>query len=411
MASLYRKPVFVNDPKSGQKTKILSAKWWGQYIDASGRLRRKPLATDKTAAMAMLNALVKTVEREKAGLITPVDRQSQRPLQDHLKDFKKYKTNRGISKRQIDEALRQLTRIVAECKWTRLNDISASQLLEFLGKLKQDGRGVQTCNHYLQAAKQFTRWLVRDQRFAVDPLTHLSKQNTAVDRRHDRRPLSMDEFQRVLAAAQNGKQVEGIAEPDRRLLYMLAGWTGFRRGELGSLTKSSFQFTAEPPTVTVAANYSKRRRQDSQILHPDLVRELELWLETKPKLEPKDLLFPISDSVPGGTQRKTSKMIRRDLAQARKTWLKEAADDAEHKLREKSDFLLSKNHDGLFADFHAIRHFFITNLERAGISPKMAQTLARHSDIRLTLGVYTHVGVKECYLAIGNLPSPVGKVG
>jgi len=164
-------------------------------------------------------------------------------------------------------------------------------------------------------------------------------------------------------------------------------------------------------TVTVAANYSKRRRQDSQILHPDLVRELELWLETKPKLEPKDLLFPISDSMPGGTQRKTSKMIRRDLAQARKDWLMEAADDAERKKREKSDFLLSENHEGLFADFHAIRHFFITNLERAGISPKMAQTLARHSEIRLTLGVYTHVGVKECHLAIGNLPSPVGKAG
>ena len=50
-------------------------------------------------------------------------------------------------------------------------------------------------------------------------------------------------------------------------------------------------------------------------------------------------------------------------------------------------------------------------MKKVGIQPKLAQSLARHSDIRLTLGVYTHVGVKECYLAIGNLPSPVGKVG
>jgi hypothetical protein len=34
-------------------------------------------------------------------------------------------------------------------------------------------------------------------------------------------------------------------------------------------------------------------------------------------------------------------------------------------------------------------------LERAGISPKMAQVLARHSDIRLTLGVYTHVELHD----------------
>ncbi len=62
-----------------------------------------------------------------------------------------------------------------------------------------------------------------------------------------------------------------------------------------------------------------------------------------------------------------------------------------------------------------MRHLFITNLERAGISPKMAQTLARHSDIRLTLGVYTHIEIHDCTLAIQSLPAPPdganGKVG
>jgi hypothetical protein len=62
--------------------------------------------------------------------------------------------------------------------------------------------------------------------------------------------------------------------------------------------------------------------------------------------------------------------------------------------------------DGLFADFHSNRHMFITSLERAGLSPKMAQTLARHSDVRLTLGVYTHVGLHDQTTAIGSLPAP-----
>jgi integrase len=63
---------------------------------------------------------------------------------------------------------------------------------------------------------------------------------------------------------------------------------------------------------------------------------------------------------------------------------------------------------GLYADFHSMRHLFITSLERAGVSPKMAQTLARHSDIRLTLGLYTHVELPDRTVAIGSLPGPPG---
>lgn len=67
---------------------------------------------------------------------------------------------------------------------------------------------------------------------------------------------------------------------------------------------------------------------------------------------------------------------------------------------------LPGNHAGLYADFHSLRHFFITSLERAGVSPKMAQTLARHSDIRLTLGIYTHVGLHDQTAAIEGLRGP-----
>jgi hypothetical protein len=36
----------------------------------------------------------------------------------------------------------------------------------------------------------------------------------------------------------------------------------------------------------------------------------------------------------------------------------------------------------------------------------MAQTLARHSDIRLTMGVYTHVELSDRTAAIESLPRP-----
>ena len=56
-------------------------KWWGQYKDALGRLKRVPLAIDKLSAQAKLNELVKKVEREMAGLVDPTDEQRKRPMQ------------------------------------------------------------------------------------------------------------------------------------------------------------------------------------------------------------------------------------------------------------------------------------------------------------------------------------------
>lgn len=68
MASLYRKPIFVADPVTGEKIRKTAPKWWGRYRDATGRERRVPLAKDKAASQALLNQLVRESEREKSGL-------------------------------------------------------------------------------------------------------------------------------------------------------------------------------------------------------------------------------------------------------------------------------------------------------------------------------------------------------
>ncbi len=171
------------------------------------------------------------------------------------------------------------------------------------------GRSVQTRNHYLKSVKSFTRWLVRDRRTLAD-LAHVSRLNVATDRRHDRRALSPEEFRRLLDAARNGKRVQAMSGPDRAMMYALAAWTGFRKGEIGSLTLQSLDLDGDPPTATVAAAYSKRRRKDTQILHPELVKQLREWIATKPDLKPTDLLFRISNRVPGGADGKTHLMIK-----------------------------------------------------------------------------------------------------
>jgi integrase len=90
-------------------------------------------------------------------------------------------------------------------------------------------------------------------------------------------------------------------------------------------------------------------------------------------------------------------------------WFRAMANTPWRPWRESSDFLAYRNHAGLYADFHSCRHLFTTSLERVGIRPKLAQTLARHSDVRLTLGVYTHVDLSDQTAAIATLPGPPGE--
>ena len=405
MASLYKKPIVSIDPVSGKKTKRHSKKWWGRYRDVDGSEKRVPLATDKKAAQAMLNELVVKVERIVAGLIDPAEEHLTRPLERHLDDFHAYLRAKGNSRSHSNQTVRYSRKLARDAGFTFIGDISGAQVQEFLAKLKAKGKSISTCNHYLRAFKGFARWLVREQRTSENRLAHVGFLNEKLDRRHDRRALRADELARVIEAARSGGSIEGVLGPDRAMMYVLGAWTGFRKGEIGSLTLKSFCLDGTPATVTVAACYSKRKRTDTQALHPDVVRLFNEWMATKKDLQPDDILFPVSRKV-SGTERKTAKMMKLDLAAARKKWIEEGETDGERERRESSDFLKYCNAAGRYADFHATRHTFISNLSRCGVRPKLAQSLARHSDINLTMQVYSHVELEDQNAAIAAMPGP-----
>ena len=50
-----------------------------------------------------------------------------------------------------------------------------------------------------------------------------------------------------------------------------------------------------------------------------------------------------------------------------------------------------RDDSGRVVDFHALKHTFISNLERHGVHPKTAQNLARHGSISLTMDCYSHM--------------------
>jgi integrase len=65
--------------------------------------------------------------------------------------------------------------------------------------------------------------------------------------------------------------------------------------------------------------------------------------------------------------------------------------------------------DGRFFDFHALRGQFISLLAASGVHPKVAQVLARHSTINLTMEYYTHLDVFDVAGALDKLPRIAGQ--
>ena len=100
----------------------------------------------------------------------------------------------------------------------------------------------------------------------------------------------------------------------------------------------------------------------------------------------------------------TAEMIRFDLANARAAWLAEAATPDELGERQRSTFLCQTDEAGFVFDFHALRHTFITNPVRSGVHPNIAQQLARHSTITLTMDHYSHVDRDEQHCGLSKLP-------
>ncbi len=64
----------------------------------------------------------------------------------------------------------------------------------------------------------------------------------------------------------------------------------------------------------------------------------------------------------------------------------------------------NRDDHGRVVDFHALRTTFGTNLVRCGVHPKLAQDLMGHSDINLTMQLYTHTLIEERSVATDKLP-------
>jgi len=418
MAHLFRKQItrYVGPsgkrcPKEAPDAKRVdekSSKWYGRLRSPDGIVREVPLFKDKTASRQRLAELERKAEQSDSGLLDPFEDSRNQPLADHLAAFRQHLESKGNSEQHVALTVARCEAAFSGCGFKLLGQLDADKVANWLKQRRDDGLGVATSNHHLGAVKSFGNWLVKARRLERNPFTHLSKLNGKVDVRVERRALESDELARLIDATEHSQQTfRGLTGSDRAALYTLATMTGLRANELASLTALSFDFQANPPTVTVEAVNEKSGRGATLPLHPFAADKVATWLKSRPQASAAPTIKPLVESLwPGTWSKKAAEMFRRDLDEARSIWLAEVEKiAAEHQQRTESKFLKPENANGEVADFHALRHTFITMLASSGVHPKVAQVLARHSTITLTMDRYSHTRLLDLNTAVANLPS------
>ena len=123
--------------------------------------------------------------------------------------------------------------------------------------------------------------------------------------------------------------------------------------------------------VTVEGGYTKNGQTAIQPLPTSIIPRLRQFLAGK-----------TGQLWPGTWRERAAKMLRADLAAAGIPY---------------------RTEDG-YADFHCLRHSYVSMLAANGTPIKTAMELARHSDVNLTMAVYSHASLHDVAGAVERLP-------
>ena len=431
--------------KDGTRILIEAKKWYIEFRNPHTRMvERVPGYADRKATEVKAGELERRASRKAEGMIDPHEDQLCRPLREHLDDFRCELESRGNVPRYVVDSVTQIHALLDGCEFRFISDFSASRVMSWLQSLRNPGaqppalvagkdwftvaetcavlrmkRGTiaafvkrhrlsaqgngkarqfpratieaiqdrqatgvstRTSNGYLVSLKSFCNWLVKDRRIPDHPFVHLACGNVDVDRRHDRRELPAHELQSLLQATRESVRVfRGLAGEDRFVLYATACGTGFRASSLASLTPADFDLGADMPVVTLAARHAKNRKTKVQPLPADVADLLRDYLRDR----------SAHSIIWGGTwarDHRGSEMLRYDLEAAGIAYVAEGPDGP------------------LYADFHSLRHSFLTLLGRSGVDLRTVQVLAGHSTPTLTAR-YSHRQLYDLAGAVDKLPS------
>ncbi len=374
MASIFKQKYTVGD-ENGKRVRKQSRYWYIDYKTADGTRKRVKGFKDKQATAQLAAKLEKEAELAEAGIVDKYKEHRKRPLAEHAEDFRASLINKGTTEKQAQQVYNRTTAILEACKFVFMADIQATKIQRYLAQRRQAGLGIRSSNFYLQAIKQFCRWMVADSRTADNSIEYLKGQ-TVVDER-ERRASTLEEINRLLEATAKGPKHHSMTAKARHMLYVLGLTSGLRASELASLTWQLLDLNAVEPTITVKAGYTKNRKETTLPLRRDIAGLFRQW-QTESGAKLTDRIFA------GFNPKKGAAMLKQDLEAAGIAYEDEA---------------------GRVADFHSLRHSFITNVVKSGATVKESQVLARHSKPELTIGIYTHIGISDERRALEKMPT------
>jgi integrase len=387
----------------GNRCKVKSPTWWVEYTDDKGKRVRVPGYRDRAATLDLAARLQRKARAVRGGYDTPgedSDRSGPRPLADYLPDFRTDLELAGSGRQHVLNVVMHVTETVRALRLTTAASVDCRKVARWLrAEQLRLGWAAETHNRWVQHLRQFGLWLVSIDRAARNPFAGLARVPVAA-RSRTRRRIDHEHLGVLLATVRDLRGVNhGLTGPERASLYLVASYTGFRRGALASLTPESVAWDDTPGrsgglpvSVTVAAKAAKNKKPHTVPLHPDVAAELAPWLRTRPAGQP---LWPGRVVRTRGPKTrpwwawKAADMLRADLDAARAAWVATGATPAERQRREASDVLRYFDAAGEVFDFHSLRVQFISGLALAGVPLTAAQRLADHSTPLLTANVYT----------------------
>src|SRR4051812_17978489 len=174
MGGLFKQQItiYVNEKRQrvkkgtpgSRKVKQKSSKWYGQYVDASGKRQRVPLSTDKVAARQMLAALERKAELIRSKVLTlaeaAVSEHQDKSLEEHFNAYLTSLEAKSTCTEHRSERSRQLRRIARECGFQRLSDFERTKLEKWLTQQIHGGMSARTRNSYLTSALAFCNWCI-----------------------------------------------------------------------------------------------------------------------------------------------------------------------------------------------------------------------------------------------------------
>lgn len=286
-------------------------------------------------------------------------------LSASLADFVRELSERGCTARYIREVASVITRLCTHAGVAWLDQLDTQAIERGRGAFA--GRSARTRNKAVTYTGSFTAWLERTGRTSSDPARAVRKvRKAAVLSR--RRALTVDE----IATLTDHPDIP----PARRLLYLVAIYTGLRIAELMSLERDDLHL--DEHHLRLRARSSKNRKEAIVELAPIVCQRWREWLKNPVYRvgngirKAKKALCPRPEEETFYEDFARANLISRGEPTQRHPAGKPIHDDGTTRL-----------------DFHSLRVTFVTSLWRGGISLQMAQRLARHSSPDLTANIYT----------------------